>query len=366
MNRPFLQMTNSDDHFLKRRYLPRAVLCLGLAFAGGCGGEDTRSFHVAGASSPPSQILLQTDWYPQPEHGGFYQADALGYYEEEGLEVRIRPGGPGSRVNQRVALKEAHFGLGRSDEIMVAVDRGLPLIIVAALMQHSPQALLLHDSNPVQTFQDLDGKTVMAGVGSNWVEYLRRRYNIRINLLPLQYGLAQFVTNPNFIQQCFITNEPFFARRQGLEVRTLLISHSGYDPYRVIFAHRDFVEEHPEVVERFVRASIRGWESYLGEDPSPGNAGFSPLNPQMSPAFIAYALETMKEHRLVEGYEERGERIGALSRDRLERQIADLHEVGLLSRILEVDEVADLRFAPEPLPLPLPAAEEAGAGGEES
>src|SRR5204862_7323105 len=90
------------------------------------------------------RVVLQTDWFPQAEHGGFYQAAAKGLYARAGLEVEIWPGGPGAGIKLKVASGEADFGMNRSDDMIVAASRGLPFVMVAATMQHDPQALMVH------------------------------------------------------------------------------------------------------------------------------------------------------------------------------------------------------------------------------
>ena len=93
------------------------------------------------------------------------------------------------------------------------------------------------------------------------------------------------------MHQIFVTSEPFFAEQAGAEVRTLLISSSGYDPYRVQFtSHVISSPQHPDVVGKFVRASIRGWNAYLS-DPAATNALLLKLNPALNPAQEAYTAQ---------------------------------------------------------------------------
>src|SRR5271170_5352523 len=106
----------------------------------------------------PIPITLQTDWYPQPEQGGFYDALLKGYYKEEGLDIHIAPGGPYISGEQQVSGGAAQLAMGSSDRVIVAVSRGLPVIAVAATMQQDPQAIMLHKESPVQNFGDLDGR----------------------------------------------------------------------------------------------------------------------------------------------------------------------------------------------------------------
>ena len=252
-------------------------------------------------STGPFTITLQTDWYPQPEHGGFYDALLKGYYKEEGLDVRIVPGGPYISAEQQVSGGAAQIAMGSSDQVLVAVARGLPVIAVAATMQQDPQAIMLHQDSPIHNFADLNGHSIAVRPGSIWFEYLVKRYNLtNVREIPATYSVANFLQDPNYIQQCFVTSEPFFARQGGAQVRTMLISDSGYNPYRVIFASTTFLHDHPELVAKFVRASLRGWRDYLN-DPTVANAEISKLNPAMSKDQMQFTTQTLKDGHFITG-----------------------------------------------------------------
>jgi NitT/TauT family transport system substrate-binding protein len=262
------------------------------------------------------------------------------------LDVKIQPGGPGGRPTQKVAAGQVAFSMGRSDDMMLAVQQGLPVLIVAALMQHDPQALLLHADHPVNDFPDLDGREVMAYPGAAWIPYLKRHYEIEFDLQPMSFGLARFIADPELIQACFVTDEPFRLERQGVKVKTLLLSDSGYDPYRVIVAHRPYAEAHPEIVRAFVAASIRGWEDYILGDPAPAHARISAANEHMDADQMQHSHEQMLTQGFVQGWPERGEAIGHLDQARLESQARVLHELGVLSEALPLEAYADLSFLP--------------------
>ena len=246
-------------------------------------------------------VSLQTDWYAQPEHGGFYEALAKGYYREAGLDVEIRQAVPGQIVQQNVATGHSDFGMGSSNDVLVAAGRGVPLVMVAALMQRDPQALMVHRGSGIKSFKDLDGRNIMALPGSPFIDVLEKIYGIRLSVTPTDFGMDRFLADKNFIQQCFVTNEPYYVSRHGAEPEVLLISDSGFSPYRVWYTRRSFIAEHPEVVRAFTAASIRGWRDYLGGDRAAANALIASLNPKMEPAFMDYSVEAMRKYHLVTG-----------------------------------------------------------------
>jgi NitT/TauT family transport system substrate-binding protein len=325
-----------------------AVLVAGLGLLLSACGRPSAGDAVAAAAGG-QRVRFQTDWHAQPEHGGHYQALALGYYAAVGLDVDVMVGGPGAFATQKVATGQVEFAMGRSDDVMLAVQQGLPLLIVCALMQQDPQALMLHAHDPVQTFADLNGRTVMAPPGAAWIKYLQQRHGIRLNFVPLNYGVAQFLSQPDFIQQCFITSEPYQVSRQGAAPRTLLIAHSGYDPYRVIIANPRFARENPAAVRAFVAASLRGWHDYLHGDPGPAEAMIAARNPAMDPDRLAYGRNTLRRLQLVEGDPARGDALGLLRRARLQRLADTLHELELLSTPLRLERFVTFEFLPDEL-----------------
>lgn len=338
----------------ERRSLLRLLLGLpasGLLLLAACSREPAAApASESGGKPAPSKVRLQSDWYAQAEHGGYYQASAKGFDKEEGIELEITQGGPGAFGPQKVATGQTEFAMGRSDDVILAIQQGLPIVIVTALMQHDPQALLLHEENPVDDFSQLDGKSIMAVPGVAWIEHIQRKYKVRLNLIPLNYGFAQFMADKNFIQQCFITNEPYYVEKNGAKPKTLLIAGSGYDPYRVIFTSQRFLREKPGAVRAFVRASARGWHDFLRNDPAPGMALISRHNEKMDPEFMRYSIRIMNERALVGGDPAKGERIGLIERARVQAQIDQLLAYGLLKETIPAERVAAFELEPPTLP----------------
>jgi len=146
------------------RFIPFAALAIFLIFVlTGC-----RS-HQSTSDNGLTPVRLQLDWYPQPEHGGFFTAQMLGYYRAEGLDVTILPLPQYGSVAPLVSTGAADFGLGSSDQIIEWNSNGLPLLAVAATMQHDPQAIMVHKDSPVRDFKDLEGHTVAAQTGAVWL-----------------------------------------------------------------------------------------------------------------------------------------------------------------------------------------------------
>jgi NitT/TauT family transport system substrate-binding protein len=350
-----LQAYDAIVRELARRRSARDISCGMFSFARFVVGNLLALLLVGGdavaASAPTTKqalrrVVLQTDWFPQAEHGGYYQALAKGFYTEAGLDVDIWPGGPGAGIKLKVARGEADFGMQRSDDVIIAASHDMPLVMVMATMEHDAQALLVHEQSPVKTFRDLDGRVVIGNVGMAWMPYLERKYGIKFEKRPNTYGLGEFLVNPEIIQQCLVTNEPFFVEQRGQRVRTLLLADAGYDCYHSIVCRRDLIRTAPEVVRAFVQASIRGWRDYLGSDAAPANALILQRNREMTPELLAFSRRELIARSLVQGDRAKGEDIGRLSLERLQEQIEMLRGLKILERPVSVAKIATTDFLP--------------------
>ena len=292
------------------------------------------------------KLKLATDWYPQPEHGGYYYALAKGYYKQEGLDVEIIPASPSTPVIPRVMTGGAQIGLGSADDVLFALNEDLPLIAVGATMEHDPLGIMVHADSAVNSLEDLEGKTVATDSGARWFLYLCKRYHFKnAKQIPLQYSVAPFLHDSNYICQCFVTSEPFFVRKAGAFSRTMLLSEAGYSPYRVYYATRDFVKKHPDAVRGFMKASIRGWKEYLN-DPLDTFKQLMKLNPELSPDKMDFSFKALKEGNFITGDEAKGESIGLMQESRWKAQFELLRDLNLLKADLDYHAAFTTGFFP--------------------
>jgi NitT/TauT family transport system substrate-binding protein len=323
-----------------------------LALAGillpGCARQDGPPPAPSPGAGLP-KIRFKTDWFPQAEHGGFYQAVARGFYTEAGVDVEIVPGGPGVPVEQILLAGQVDVAMGRSDDIITWASRGIPLTIVGVYMERDPQAILLHDESPVRGFADLNNRTIMGVQGSNWIDYIKLHYHIDFRLIPSNFGIAQFMADKDFIQQCFVTNEPYYVRKNGAHPRVLLMSDSGFNPYRVIYTSQRYAREHPAEIRAFLAATLRGWDDFMNGDPAPGKSLIVRNNPNMTEEFMDYSIQAMRDDKIVFGKPEAGERLGLMTRRRLQEQENDLVQLKIIHELIPFDKFVRFDLMPADL-----------------
>jgi NitT/TauT family transport system substrate-binding protein len=330
------------DFFKRLTQALAATAIAGCALLSGCHGNQAPA-----AANGLIPVRIQADWYPQPEHGGYYTAIAKGYYQAEGLDVSVLPLGQYTSPLQVVASGGAEIGLGASDQILESVSNGLPLVAIGATMQHDPQAVMVHKGSPIHDFGGLEGHSVAAQPGATWFKFIVSKYHLKdVRETPATHSIANFLADPNYIQQIFVTSEPYFVTKAGADYRTMLISGAGYDPYRVFFTRRDYLDQHPDVLAKFVRATIKGWQEYL-RDPGPANALILKLNPAQNAEQMQFTLQALKEGDFVTGPDKSGADIGKMTAARWAATNDQLTSLNVIRKPIDPTTAYTLKFLPQ-------------------
>ncbi len=272
----------------------------------------------AGADAQ-EKVIFGTNWKAEAEHGGFYQAKAMGLYEKYGLEVTIRQGGPQVNHAQLLAADKIDFNMGGNLFSQFNFDaQGIPVVTVAAFFQKEPQALFAHPGSGVRSFEDLRGRTLFISTGGRMTfwRWLKAEFGLEDSQIrPYTFNPGPFVADPESVQQGYVSSEPYAIERVGgFKPVVLLMADAGYDTYSTILqVKRRFIEERPEVVQAFVDASIEGWYHYLYGDPTPGNELIKQENPDMTDGQIAFSRKAMLDYGLVDSGDALTLGIGAMT-----------------------------------------------------
>jgi NitT/TauT family transport system substrate-binding protein len=307
----------------------RIFLCLGAAMLA-----------AIPLSRAADQVTFGTDWKAEAEHGGYYQAIATGIYQQHGLAVTLRQGGP--QVNHAQLLAAGRLDFNEAPNSFVSlnyVKENIPMVAVAALFQKDPSVLIAHAGVGNDSLAALKGKPVMISTDTRagWWLFLKAKFGYSDDQIrPYTFNVAPFLVDKNAVQQGYLTSEPFLIEQQHVEPKVFLIADAGYASYgSLIQTSRKLVEEKPELVQRFVDASIEGWYSYLYGDPAPANALIKQDNPEMTDALLTYARAKIKESGIVDSGEAETSGIGAMTDARWRDFFNVMAEQGLYPKDLD-------------------------------
>ena len=286
------------------------------------------------------KVTLGTNWLAQGGHGGFYQAVADGTYEKYGLEVEIKMGGP--QVNNRPMLSAGRIDFLLAGSLLMPFDdvrNGVPTIAVAAFYQKNPESLIAHKGVYKDLADASKAPTVLLskdGQFSFW-RWLVNEYGFRDEQVrPYNFSLAQFLSDKQVVQQAYATAEPIYAAAEGAEVETFLFADYGYNTYsNVIQTRKDLVESNPDLVQRFVSASIEGWYNFLYGDHSKGYEAILRDNPELTAEKLDKEMEQVKKLGLMDSGAALEKGIGSLDM----ATVKSFYELAVKSGMIEKDSV---------------------------
>jgi NitT/TauT family transport system substrate-binding protein len=307
------------------------------------------------AASPSyalDKVQFGTDWLAEADHGGFYQALADGTYTKYGLEVEITQGGPGTQNRNMLLVGKLDFYLGTQQEQLIGVEQGIPLVDVAAFYQKNAQVILAHPDTGIENFEDLAKlETIFmtqGGFGA-YFEWMKANFaGFRDEQFrPYNFSPVPFLVDKNSAQQGLITAEPYEIQKQaGIEPKIFLLADSGYKPYaNMITVRRSLIDTNPDLVQRFVDASIEGWYNYLNNDNSPANALIKTENPEMTDGQIDYAIDKINAYGIVDSGDTLEKGIGCLTETRYKQLFDELVKVKLLKSDADYTKAFDTRFS---------------------
>jgi NitT/TauT family transport system substrate-binding protein len=264
-----------------------------------------------------AKLVYQTAWTPTPDDAGMYQAVATGIYNAYGLDVELVAGGPQLNSMQIFFAGKADFVTTDAFRVLETVQHGLPGVAIAAFYQKSPVVLLSHQHAGNDTLAELKNKPILIAPNdreSHWL-WLKAKYGYTDDQArPYTFNMAPFLVDKNLSMQGYITDEPYQARRQGVELVVHMLADNGYQDYNnVVLASPRLVAEKKPIVQRFVDATIKGWQSYLNGDPKPANDAIKKGNPDLPDGLIDYARSAMKQYALFDSADVKKGGIGAMS-----------------------------------------------------
>lgn len=344
---------SSDRGVSRRKFIQYGSLALGSGIVAACsngGGSSTTSSSGASpvASAGIDKVTMSTNWFAEAEHGGFYQAVAKGIYKDYGLDVTLKMGGPQVNGTQLLMGGAIDFYMGYGADAIVAVESGIPKITVAAMFQKDPQVLIAHPDVGVKDLADLKGKPILMSTQAytTYWPYLKSKYGFTDDQKRnYNFNPGPFLADKNIAQQGYVSSEPNIIRKVGkIEPVVFLLADSGYAPYATtIEAKKELVEKNPDLVQRFVDASIKGWYSYL-KDPAPGDALIKKDNPEMTDEQLAYARSTFDKYKIVNAGDAEAKGIGAMTDERWKTFFDSMVTAGVFKAGTDYKQAYTLKF----------------------
>jgi ABC-type nitrate/sulfonate/bicarbonate transport system substrate-binding protein len=229
----------------------------------------------APTEAPLTRVSVALDWFPWSNHAGLYVARERGYYAEEGLEVNIFTPGDPSTVLQTVASGRDDFGINYQTGVLLAREQGVPVVSIMALVQHPLNSVMALEDSGIASPEDLVGKKVgWPGIPDNepLLDTMLKSQghslddielvNVGFDLVP-----ALISKEVDAIVGAYWVHESISAENQGFPVNIMRMEEYGVPDFYelVLVANERKIAENPDLVQRFVRATMRGYQDAIAD-----------------------------------------------------------------------------------------------------
>lgn len=316
-----------DSYFSKRN-------CTGLsiAFLLACAGcsQPTQSETDRSDNAGLKPVSVQLNWYPEVEHGGVYQALVADTYKSRGLAVEIKPGSRETPVAPELLLGRSQFAITNADDVILFRSQGADIVAVLAAIQNNPRCLLVRADSGVEGFEDLSGMTLQVQPGRAFLPFLRKRgFLDGVREVPYFNSIAGMISDPKMAVQAYVVAEPLLARQQGLDVRTLMVSDLGWNPYSsLLVTTGTMLRESPEVVREVVAATRTGWIDYL-KSPTQANEVILAANTHgMTAEVLQFGAEQMRPL----AYPDESTELGEMTLERWQLLVDQMKELEVIGQ----------------------------------
>ncbi|MFL0504835.1 ABC transporter substrate-binding protein [Ureibacillus sp. 179-F W5.1 NHS] len=312
-----------------------------------CGSETESGTNSESSSNGLTPVTLQLKWVPQAQFAGYYVALEKGYYEEEGLDVTIAPGGPDIVPEQQVANGAAHIGVDWVASLLPHIEQGLPLVQIAQIYQESGLLLISKKDAGIESPEDLEDKNVGNWMGGNEFELLALfdKYgfdpNSDLSFVKQAFTMDQFLSGELDAASAMTYNEYHVVLESGVSESDLNVIDMNDEGVAMLednlFANKEWLEENKETAAKFLRASIKGWQEAI-KDPE-GAVDIIMAESEEGSSTREHQLTMMKEvAKLVvpEGFDP--EKIGQTDAEMFQQTADIAHQFGVIEKPANVEE----------------------------
>jgi ABC-type nitrate/sulfonate/bicarbonate transport system substrate-binding protein len=297
-----------------------------------------------------NDLSVRLSWLMNSNQAGFVTAVEKGFYEDEGLKVINRPGGIDFPSIQLVASGSDDIGVQSGAEtILLARQNGIPIKAIAVLDKKSPYVFFSVKENNIVTPKDFEGKIVAISYGRPLEMVYRAllsKENVDLSkitevkkspaILTLFSGAVDI--QPGFVSDLIFAQEA--GKEEGIELNVIRPADYGIESYGyTIFATDEMIENNPEVIEKYLRATLKGWEYSLNNPDESIDYVLSEAGNELDREAQLKALKARKDFVLSDETP-----VGWMEEEVWQEMHDSLLEQGLLEASIDIDSVYTNEF----------------------
>ncbi|MEW8287510.1 MAG: ABC transporter substrate-binding protein [Candidatus Thiodiazotropha endolucinida] len=209
----------------------------------------------------PSHVSVRMKWFFAGTMTGWFAGKDQGIFEQHGIDLTISPGGPDNNSVKLVAAGTDLFGVAGADEVLLAREKGIPIVAIGVLFKESPLCFISKTSTGINSPKDWTRKTAEVSYGSNAeVQYraLVSKYNVKdIKEVPYTFSLIPFIEDKVDVSVAYKMDQVVTLRRKGIDLSIISAKDHGINPYGdVVITTEATLKDHPNLVKAFMDAVI--------------------------------------------------------------------------------------------------------------
>ena len=241
-------VTNSNP----QKYLKRLISCCFIVL-----------FQTLSAA-PPEKVTVQLKWKHAFQFAGYYAAIEKGFYHEAGLDVVLVEGGPETDFTEELMSGRSQYAVALSS-MLIHRNEGNPIVALAAILQHSPEVLLVPGASGINTPHQMAGRTV--AVSPEDTPALLAMFKNEglsanaVKTVPYEFNPEKMLSGEIAGMGAYVINEPFLLRARSIPYRLIQPRDYGVDFYGdCLFTTETETKQNAKRTQAFLKATLEGWQ----------------------------------------------------------------------------------------------------------
>jgi ABC-type nitrate/sulfonate/bicarbonate transport system substrate-binding protein len=214
-------------------------------------------------STHMDEITLKLKWKHQFQFAVYYAAQEKGFYRKAGLRVKIEESSDWTDSTKSVLNGQAEFGVGTSDLVIDHI-KGEPIVVLAAIFQHSPLVLLTKQNKGINNIHNLVGKKAMIEPHADSLFAYLKNEGIskeQLVLYPHSFDITPLIKDKVDAISAYTTDEPYILEKNKIQYNIFSPRSAGIDFYGdTLFTTEQYLREHSDISRKFLEASLQGWK----------------------------------------------------------------------------------------------------------
>jgi NitT/TauT family transport system substrate-binding protein len=229
---------------------------------------------VGTTATAQDKVTFRLNWILYGFHTPFHLGLDRGYYREEGIELTIGEGQGSVRAAQTVGAKGDMFGLSDGPSVINVATKGAPIRAVMSVTSSSPYAIGVRADAGVKSLKDLEGKTIASAPGEAGLQLLPAVWKAngvdgeKVRILRVEGAGKNVAIAEKRVEALMagLDNQSITLPRQGVPLINFGYAAFGVNTVGLqIHTHEDTIKSRPDLVRRFVKATVRSFEAAIAD-----------------------------------------------------------------------------------------------------